>query len=150
MTTFADARLTVTDRDNGLFRYWKKSNIPLFLLAAPMLYVLVRSGIAQLVSKAVFAKGPEFERQQRIAWLVKSAAAAQVGVALLTLTSHHVQIITRMASGYPLWYLWLAGCLGRDSKAVAKGGFPGGGFLIFMVMYASIQAVLFASFLPPA
>jgi len=137
-------------RDNGLFRYWKLSNIPLFLLAAPMLYVLARSGIAQLVSKGNTAKGPKSERHERAAWLVQSAAAAQVILALLTLTSHHVQIITRMASGYPLWYLWLAGWLARGDKAVPKGGFSGNGFVVFMVMYASIQAVLFASFLPPA
>lgn len=122
------------------------SNLPLFLLAAPMLYVLVRSGVAQLVSQA----SGKNARSERLAGLVKSAAAAQVVVALFTLTSHHVQMITRMASGYPLWYFWLAGQLSRGQKDPAKGGFSSSGFVVFMVMYASIQAVLFASFLPPA
>ena len=137
-------------RDNGLFRYWKLSNLPLFLLAAPMLYVLARSGMAQIVRKPDTAKGQKSEQHVRLAWLVQSAAAAQVLLASLTLTSSHVQIITRMASGYPLWYLWLAGRLVRGDRAVAKGGFSGNGFVVFMVMYAATQAVLFASFLPPA
>jgi phosphatidylinositol glycan class V len=133
-------------RDSGLFRYWKMSNLPLFLLAAPMLYVLARSGMAQLMSRA----SAENARSERLVGLVKSAAAAQALIAAFTLTSHHVQMITRMGSGYPLWYLWLAGQLSRDDKPLAKGGFPSSGFVMFMVMYASIQAVLFASFLPPA
>ncbi|OIW24402.1 mannosyltransferase [Coniochaeta ligniaria NRRL 30616] len=132
--------------DNGMFRYWKVSNIPLFLLAAPMLYVLARSGMAQLGSQARTANA----RSDRLVGLVKSAAAAQVLITVLTLTGSHVQIITRMASGYPLWYWWLAGQLSRGDKPVAQGGFPSSGFVMFMVMYAAIQAVLFASFLPPA
>lgn len=129
-----------------MFRYWKVSNIPLFLLAAPTLYVLARSGIAQLQSSN------KSTRPERLVGFVTSMAAAQVLLSVLTLTSYHVQIITRLASGYPLWYWWLAGQLVKGQKPGdgAKGGFSGSGFVVFMVMYASIQAVLFASFLPPA
>ena len=120
------------------------SNLPLFLLAAPMLYVLARSGMAQLQASG------KSTRPERLVGLVKTMAATQVLLAVLTLTSYHVQIITRMASGYPLWYWWLAGQLSRGEKSLAEGGFPARGFVMFMLMYGSIQAVLFASFLPPA
>jgi phosphatidylinositol glycan class V len=110
-----------------------------------MLYVLTRSGMAQLVSRQANNTKPN-----RLDGLVKSAAAAQALIALLCFTSYHVQIITRLASGYPLWYWWLARQLPGSQKPGAKGRFPTSGFVMFMVMYGSIQAVLFASFLPPA
>jgi phosphatidylinositol glycan class V len=72
-------------------------------------------------------------------------AAAQVLIAVMTLMSYHVQIINRLSSGYPVWYWWLAGELIHPSKSSF-----GSKFVAFMVVYASIQAVLFASFLPPA
>lgn len=105
-----------------------------------MLYVLTRSGLELLAE----AKSPN-GRQPRIVSLIQSTAAAQVMVAALVFTSSHVQIISRISSGYPLWYFWLARCLSDKTKA----GF-GNGFVMFMLMYAAIQGVLFASFLPPA
>lgn len=72
-------------------------------------------------------------------------ALPQLVLALLALTSYHVQIITRLSSGYPLWYIWLAGRIcdtayHRISKAVFR----------WMVIYTMVQAGLYASFLPPA
>jgi phosphatidylinositol glycan class V len=77
--------------------------------------------------------------------MIKCASAAQVMLAILAITSYHVQIITRIASGYPIWYWWLA-----RRFFSPKFSTSGNQVVIFMVMYASIQAVLFASFLPPA
>jgi phosphatidylinositol glycan class V len=69
-------------------------------------------------------------------------------VALLALTSYHVQIISRLASGYFVWYWWVAGCLvDAERKDRRKIGW---GIAVFMVMYAAIQGALYASFLPPA
>ena len=76
---------------------------------------------------------------------MRALAASQAVVALLALTSYHVQVISRLASGYAVWYWWIAACLmdkGRQSTGRAV--------VVFMVMYASIQAVLFSTFLPPA
>lgn len=72
-------------------------------------------------------------------------AFAQVVLVILAFTSYHVQIITRLSSGYPAWYWWVAATL-RNAKTRKMGS----GFVVFMVMYAMIQGVLFASFLPPA
>lgn len=70
---------------------------------------------------------------------------AQVLLVILAFTSYHVQIITRLSSGYPVWYWWVAACL-KSPKTRGMGS----GLVVFVTMYASIQAVLFASFLPPA
>ena len=117
-------------------------NSPLFLLAAPMLAVLTKAGVEQLRSqRAPVADKPA--EAARLLSLLQSAAVAQVLLAVLAATTYHVQIITRISSGYPLWHWWLAGCLVRGDKT-------GGRVVMFMVMYASIQGALFTSFLPPA
>ncbi|EEP80446.1 predicted protein [Uncinocarpus reesii 1704] len=70
-------------------------------------------------------------------------------LAVLAITSYHVQIINRVASGYPVLYWWLASAfLGYGSKEsyLLKPRHVLSG----MVMYGIVQASLFASFLPPA
>lgn len=79
----------------------------------------------------------------RLQDLVRSAATAQLLLAVLATLNHHVQIISRISSGLPLWYFWLAG-------KVLRGEAWGRRIVVFMIMYASIQGALFASFLPPA
>jgi len=80
----------------------------------------------------------------------------QVALALAALMNYHVQIITRLASGYPIWYVWVAEVLVAESGNVDGDGEEGKkrkrgkGLVMFMVLYALIQGVLFASFLPPA
>ncbi|KAK0640994.1 hypothetical protein B0T16DRAFT_205763 [Cercophora newfieldiana] len=139
--------------DVGFLRYWKLSNVPLFLLAAPMLAIMVRSAAETLVSGTTKtqAKPPAGDKDSttvdsepaRLTTLVRSAAAAQLLLAVLAVTNYHVQIITRISSAYPLWYWWLAGKL-------VRGEAWGSRIVTFMVMYASIQGALFTSFLPPA
>lgn len=57
--------------------------------------------------------------------------------------NHHVQIITRISSGYPVWYWWVA-------DRVVRRDVWGKRVVVFTVMYAGIQGALFTSFLPPA
>jgi phosphatidylinositol glycan class V len=112
-----------------------------------MLSVLIVSGLDLLRSSEMRAYGCAWGRsvdERLLGSLIKSAAIGQVLLALLAVTSYHVQIITRISSGYPLWYWWLASVLSGRKTSVGKA------VLMFMVMYASIQAALFASFLPPA
>ena len=86
--------------------------------------------------------------------LLRRLALPQAALAILALSNYHVQIITRLASGYPLWYWWLAwGVIqqyGQDH--INHESVKGSPKLIarWMVMYALVQAGLFASFLPPA
>lgn len=79
----------------------------------------------------------------RLQELVRTAAAAQVLLVVLGTLNFHVQIISRISSGLPLWYFWLAGKL-------LHGEVWGKRIVVFTIMYASIQGALFASFLPPA
>ncbi|KAF2674841.1 hypothetical protein BT63DRAFT_420109 [Microthyrium microscopicum] len=123
----------------GPFKYWTASNIPLFLLAAPMLWVLYRAGTAafrQSTSSQYLNSTGQY--------VVRRLALPQLAIALITLTTAHVQIINRLASGYPLWYIWLASelCLRKDSSSSVT--------VRVMVMYGMIQAALYSAFLPPA
>lgn len=109
-------------------KYWTLSNLPLFLLAAPMLYLLIRSCLFHVASST--------EAQRLL------IAMPQLVLALLAITNYHVQVITRLASGYPLLYIWLA-------EQISKSARPNWTVRYFII-YGLIQAGLFASFLPPA
>ena len=154
--------MTLPNRNTGFLRYWTVSNLPLFALAAPMLFVLVRSGIDVLRAPSWIVGGQEqqhtiatsdskkqreetAESENLVSRMAQRMALVQVVLALLAATSYHVQIITRLSSGYPVWYWWLA-------RELSKGleGKLGRRVLMFMVTYALIQGALFASFLPPA
>lgn len=131
------------NRNVGFLRYWTPNQIPLFILAAPVLTLLITSGWQTLRRPAICAMGSGSSADHRV--LVQALAASQAVVAVLALTSYHVQVISRLASGYAVWYWWIAACL-MDRKSQATGR----AVVMFMVMYGGIQAVLFASFLPPA
>lgn len=100
--------------------------------------------------------------------LLRSLAYPQLALAIMAITNYHVQIITRISSGYPVWYFWLAYNLLESGKDVSGGTIKKSGtglrwnslwqsasgwesiVVRYMVMYGLIQGVLFASFLPPA
>lgn len=75
--------------------------------------------------------------------LVSQLAIPQMVLAGLAITNYHVQVITRLSSGYPWLYIWLA-------KQTCQGWNKAELSIRFFMMYALIQGVLFASFLPPA
>ncbi|RYP62476.1 hypothetical protein DL771_009720 [Monosporascus sp. 5C6A] len=132
----------------GFLRYWMPGNIPLFLLAAPVLYLLIRSGVETLQAPLSVLRNGEAGPPASLAAaerLLRSMALSQLVLAVLAITNYHVQIITRLSSGYPLWYFWLAGMLGSPTNSAFASK-----VVVFMVMYATIQGALFASFLPPA
>jgi phosphatidylinositol glycan class V len=91
--------------------------------------------------------------------LLRSLAAPQLVLAILALTSYHVQIVTRISSGYCIWYFWLAHSLlvSREESPNPKAdktncwrlGRPIE-MVIYIVLYAAVQGGLFSSFLPPA
>jgi phosphatidylinositol glycan class V len=75
--------------------------------------------------------------------ILRNLAVSQLLLTLITFTTAHVQIITRLSSAYPVW-LWYA------ANSLGKGDALPGIITKFMVMYAAVQGGLFASFLPPA
>lgn len=77
-------------------------------------------------------------------------AVPQGLLAIMALTSYHVQIINRISSGYPLWYWWLVSTAMNGLQDPLKSRSLLSVATQAMVGYALIQGVLFGSFLPPA
>ena len=120
----------------------------MFVLAAPMTLVLIKTGVDALregPSSAGETKAESRPHGERLTLFIRSMAVTQVILAILAVTNYHVQIITRLSSAYPVWYWWVARSLASQQRA--KGA---SAIVVFIVMYASIQGALFAFFLPPA
>ncbi|KAI8935213.1 hypothetical protein NX059_007802 [Plenodomus lindquistii] len=147
----------------GFLHYWTISNLPLFLLAAPVLWLLLES------STSTLRTGFEEQRQQtrahettsRDAVHEKSACAVNtlpelalppLVLAIAALTSFHVQIVNRIASGYPTWYMAIAQLLtiGQSRGSSGKPSLKGQMIIRGIVTYTLIQGMLYANFLPPA
>lgn len=141
----------------GLLRYWTVSNIPLFLLAIPMLAILCQSSLWGL--KLSFKMRTGFSTivgpTQTVAdSMLMRLAIPQGLLAVMALTSYHVQIINRISSGYPLWYWYLASLaldhFGQSEHKTRRRSRKFAVAVQAMVVYGLIQGVLFGSFLPPA
>ncbi|KAL5336805.1 GPI mannosyltransferase 2 [Aspergillus crustosus] len=133
----------------GFLRYWTVPNIPLFLLAAPMLVILFLSSVWAI--RADVLQSPKGGSPAPP--ILKQLAIVQFVLTAMALTGYHVQIINRISSGYPLWYWFLAWhALETSDGARSRAKYRTHILLIIqvMVIYALVQAVLFGSFLPPA
>jgi phosphatidylinositol glycan class V len=76
--------------------------------------------------------------------ILRNLAVSQLLLTLLTLTTAHVQIITRLSSAFPVWVWFLAMPSKGGASSLAKNA------VRTMVMYGIIQGALFSLFLPPA
>ena len=132
-------------RNVGFLRYWTLNQLPLFLLASPMLAILLKSGVDMVRDPSKGLPLLKSGATEDYRMFVRALAAGQTLVAVLAITTYHVQIVSRLSSGYPVWYWWVAACL-MDNKRQTWGLI----MTVFMAMYAGIQGGLFASFLPPA
>ena len=126
-----------------------------------MLLILSCSGIWALQHRPTFLISVNRDSQETIEVrtplrlnqaIARRLSAPQVALAALALTSYHIQIITRLSSGYPIWYWWLASLTLEEGKTSFMGAKRSAAFIIsrWMVIYALVQGGLFASFLPPA
>ena len=126
-----------------------------------MLYLQLRSGIWALQARLNFESSVNKREQENIDArtplridyaILGDFAIPQISLAALALTSYHVQIITRLSSGYPVWYWWVASLTLENQKISLKGREWGTAMVIsrWMIIYAIVQGGLFASFLPPA
>ncbi|KAI9884673.1 MAG: hypothetical protein M1823_003556 [Watsoniomyces obsoletus] len=156
----------------GFLRYWTVSNLPLFLIAAPMLAILWASsmwalqigwgGWSLLSSQRTSTVMPNDSRHgvqpttrsnhDRTRIYLQRAVLPQLLLTVLAVSNYHVQIINRISSGYAVWYWWLASAILDDSQITVMGRTWNVAQLAvrWMIIYALIQTVLFASFLPPA
>ena len=156
----------------GFLKYWTLNNLPLFLLAAPMLAVMMHTGYAGLIG---VTNDEIIQQDQKQACVFRHVlprlALPQLILACMAATSFHVQIINRISSGYPVWYMLLALALQDvpgttdqrpptskpDGSTKVRSGGPTSlsrkhlqWAVRAMVMYGIIQGGLYASFLPPA
>jgi phosphatidylinositol glycan class V len=149
-------------RNVGFLRYWTLSNIPLFLIAAPMLWLLSSSSVTVLrdLTYQSTAESNTRQKSESATTTVNEPrlcafphlALPQLVLAVTAATNYHVQIINRISSGYPIWYLVVA------SWIVGREKTTGGGTkdkysewtIRLMVVYSIVQGILFAAFLPPA
>ena len=134
--------------DVGPFRYWRAGNAPLFGVAAPTLAVLLGTAGAALgrwMRRRERGVEAPAEAEARGVEVRARFALVQGVLAVLALTTFHVQIVARIASGYPLW-------MGGVAAAMAGGRAAGATRAVvrFVVLYGVVQGVLFAAFLPPA
>ncbi|KAL3479097.1 GPI mannosyltransferase 2 [Aspergillus californicus] len=143
----------------GFLRYWTVSNIPLFLLALPMLLILflscswALSADLSLLSPNDSPKSGPILSLSPASPLLTQLAIAQFILTAMAFTSYHVQIINRVSSGYPLWYwylVWHALGISEDAQSKVKYKTRSLAIVQVMVVYALVQATLFGSFLPPA
>lgn len=83
---------------------------------------------------------------------LRRLAVPQAILAVLALSNFHVQIINRISSGYPLWYLAVAAMTAdRAPVHLSRNVYVRSETVVrLMIMYAIVQTGLFASFLPPA
>lgn len=140
-------------RNVGFLRYWTVSNIPLFALAVPTLVVLLLSGKWSLTrwlqsTKPTIAPKEHSEILGLNEALVGRLALPQIVLTVMAITSYHVQIINRISSGYIVWYWFIAWIVMDQQKPerLQKTKL----WILWMLPYGLVQAVLFASFLPPA
>ncbi|KAF1984174.1 glycosyltransferase family 76 protein [Aulographum hederae CBS 113979] len=170
----------------GFLHYWTLSNIPLFLLASPILILLISTSTSILFPRlSLFSSSPASSPSAPTPpappspshRILLRLALPQLILAILVLTSFHVQIINRICSAYPVWYLAVAarvvfsgnGIAGesadrdelqgsQNGKVVKRDSSANGTYKRKMaewifrgsVIYAFVQAGLYASFLPPA
>ena len=142
-------------RNGGFLRYWTVSNVPLFLLAIPSFALLLTSAwrMMKLDLGGPQTKRPQSTTTNTVSKIVRAFALTQIALTLTIASSYHVQIINRLSSGYPLWYMWLAFLLcegARERHGKTKTRRFAKMVVRWMVIYAVVQGVLFASFLPPA
>ena len=148
------------NRNVGFLRYWTASNIPLFLLASPILVIMTISAVDTLqrpplqstaaskipLELVTQGKRQHFSLADELPWRF---ALPQLILALLATTNYHVQIITRISSGYVVWYWWIVSLLTTSMPRTVINN-PSKWVVRWMVIYSLVQAGLFASFLPPA
>lgn len=82
--------------------------------------------------------------------LFPELAIPQLVLAFAAVTSFHVQIVNRIASGYPTWYTMIATWLLDESFNSSNHQRRSHWIIRGMIIYGLVQGMLFANFLPPA
>lgn len=117
-----------------------------------MLWILCHSSITILHPARDAKDNKERSLSSGTTYKHPQLALPQLALALMALTSFHVQIINRLASGYPMWYMTIASWI-IDSATMTQVGKSSSTirYLVYVfIMYPVVQGILYANFLPPA
>lgn len=112
-------------RNNGFLRYWTLPNAPLFLIAFPVLCLMLVTAFIAIFDPEILLQPPEKPRNvqagstvadrldttndvHRFVDCMRAFSVLQALLSLLALTNFHIQITNRISSGYPVWYMILA------------------------------------------
>ncbi|KAK9461798.1 uncharacterized protein V1516DRAFT_673014 [Lipomyces oligophaga] len=136
----------------GLFKYWRTWQIPNFFFAFPTWFLFWRS----------------YQRYSKVPQL-RPYIIIQSLMFVMSIFIWHVQIITRVGTCMPAVYWYIAERIYIDEPATKPNTVPGRGIKKFinrarqsfkmheglwevkyMITWIAVQAVLFASFIPPA
>jgi phosphatidylinositol glycan class V len=110
--------------DNGFLKYWTPNNIPNFLIAAPQVFLLSRSGL-------YFMKFKNLTNLVVINFLF-----------LIIVTFFlNVQIILRISTFIPLQFWFLSSLIEKRQGSL---------WITYIIVWNLLQASLYAAFLPPA
>lgn len=136
-----------------------------------MLCLLIGTGIAAPTLEIESPRQPTDGHSKHKSAYILCLALPQILLALLALTTFHVQIVNRIATGYPIWYIVVAAAFvlpnlrGKIEKTTRQDNTS---TLVTtlnqrlskrstqqlvvrgMLMYSIIQGGLYASFMPPA
>ena len=79
-------------------------------------------------------------------------ALPELVLAITASTNFHIQVINRLSSGYPIWYLTVAEWTTTQASMPKKnqGRTLSAWVIRGAIVYAITQGALFANFLPPA
>ncbi|KAF1809689.1 hypothetical protein P152DRAFT_422598 [Eremomyces bilateralis CBS 781.70] len=168
--------------DVGFLHYWTVPNLPLFVMVAPALCLLIQSSMAAIRGELVFERSPisrekigkesrsggasdgvkkarkdDDEGQEIQKMVLARLAIPQLLLAVTAIMSYHVQIVLRLCSGYPLWYMAVALAVQGRWQLTLMVPFttwrmvvPPKAIVMWMIIYAGVQAGLYGAFLPPA
>ena len=120
----------------GFLRYWTMSQMPNFALAVPILWASTKSCLST----------PFLTHGRERPYLILQAIFT-----LLAITSMHVQIATRVMTCFPgiYWFLARSHTMGHQDAAKSNTNWSHVLLPVF-VIYASVQSILYGTFLPPA
>jgi phosphatidylinositol glycan class V len=130
------------------------------MIAAPMLWLLLESSVTVLSGLFPPPRHGSSVPQTSATGVARNTplvmhsfpelAIPQLVLAIAAITSFHVQIVNRIASGYPTWYTTIATWLVDESFDGSKHQRQSHWIICGMITYGLVQGMLFANFLPPA
>lgn len=125
--------------DNGFLRYWTPSQLPNFLIAAPVYTLLLSGCYVHLRDRLRGATKDNFFRSRRLTPHALHAAF----LSLSLLFAGNVQIMLRLAASMPFVY-WSAAWLWLEHPKWAKL------WVAWSACWGALSVLLWAAFLPPA